>query len=709
MSLFWGIWSALLTLFCFAVMIAVVVYYWRQRDDGNSEQVIDECDGIQERDAPPPKIIFYAYAVAFLIALVYLVFYPGFGQWPGLTRWTPEDRVLEHSQTLQEQIESVSSSNGLVTLSQLAENPDIVKAGESLYENHCIACHRTLGRGQKHYPALNDQTYLYGNNDADIIHSIVNGRHGVMAGWEDIMTPNEIRLVSLYTISLDKKRHVMASNSEKTSGKQIFQRNCTACHAIDGTGNVEQGIPDLKDLYWIHGGDLSNVKQAVTKGLSNIMPAFNHLREDEIYALGAYIRHVQKLESDRLTGLDPELIKKGQYLAHAGDCVACHLSHNGEPWGGGLPFITPFGTLYSTNISPHVEEGIGTYTFEDFDNAIRRGYNNDNILNRWLYPAMPFTSYTYLSEDDMKALWAWAQSLPPVSKPNRQNRMMFPANIRAGMMGWNFLFLDRGQLEYDESRSSVWKRGKYLVRGLGHCWECHTPRNLAQALIPKKVFQGSYIEGWNALNITANELREAGWTVKNMTDYLHTGQSEKGTPFGGMAEVVTHSLSKMSRKDVEAMAVYLLEGDEYNTLNEAIEVLKPEGFTAEAKRDPSYAVYQYTCAACHGEDGKGRAGIAPTLYGNGVIMHQSPFNTIAISLRGLKPDYRDEGKAYMPMSSFDYVINDTVIAKLMTFVRKYLGARDTVIDESDIIQVRYILKKDGYLNEVHALDDDGDD
>ena len=165
------------------------------------------------------------------------------------------------------------------------------------------------------------------------------------------------------------------------------------------------------------------------------------------------------------------------------------------------------------------------------------------------------------------------------------------------------------------SRQNGRSKGPCIV--FRHCWECsYTGEIMHKPGRQMIVFQGSYIEGWNAPNITANELRVVGWMVKSMTNYLHLGDSEKGTPFGGMGEVVEHSLSKMNRKDVRAMSVYLIEGDENNELDTSIIPLVPTGFTAKAKRDPSYAVYQYTCAACHGADGKGRAGIAPTLYGN---------------------------------------------------------------------------------------------
>tara|TARA_B100001094_G_C18195886_1_gene810908 strand:+ start:10124 stop:12241 length:2118 start_codon:yes stop_codon:yes gene_type:complete len=705
MSTFWSVWSALLSLFCLAFMFGVIYYYWRINDKGDPDKVVGEFDGIEERDAPAPQIMFYAYAVALIISMFYLVFYPGFGSWPGLTRWTPESRVLEHEVSLKEQVDAAFAENGVKGLGGLTQYKDIVDAGGRLYETHCIACHRTAGRGQRHYPALNDEESLYGNDDANVLASIIQGRHGVMAGWEEVLTKEEISQVATYVISLDKHRYVAASNTEKFLGSKVYAKHCTDCHNLAGDADRSRGIPSLKDKYWLHGGDRKDVKHTVKNGLSNVMPAFDHLKEEEVFALGAYLAHLRKEEAQRLGKLDPELVEKGTYLAAAGDCVACHISHNGEPWGGGLPFLTPFGTIYATNISTHVEEGIGSYTYEDFDSAIRRGYNNKSLWSRWLYPAMPFTSYTYLTDEDMRALWEWSRSLPPVSKPNRSNKMMFPANIRLGLMGWNFLFLDRGELEYDESRSEKWRRGKYLVRGFGHCWECHTPRNIAQALDRKKVFQGNYIDGWNALNITANELRLAGWTVDIMTDYLHTGKSAKGTPFGGMAEVVEHSLSKMTREDIEAISVYLLEGDEYNELDPNIVPLEPKGFTAEAQKDPSYAVFQYTCAACHGPDGKGREGIAPALLGNGVIMHSSPFNTIAISIRGLEPDYRDEGAVFMPMSSFDGVINDEVIAKLMTFVRKYLGGRDETVSEKDVVDIRNVLKKGGYLNKIHQVED----
>lgn len=162
-----------------------------------------------------------------------------------------------------------------------------------------------------------------------------------------------------------------------------------------------------------------------------------------------------------------------------------------------------------------------------------------------------------------------------------------------------------------------WQKGKYLVAGLGHCSECHTPRNIAQALDEKRIFQGNIIDGWNAPGITATELFVDGWDITSLTDFLHTGHSSKGSAFAGMADVIKNSLSLMTRDDIEAMSYYLLAGDTNNFLAEGSQRLQPSGFTDAAYQSDIYQTYNQTCGACHGEDGKGRDPIAPTLYNNG--------------------------------------------------------------------------------------------
>ncbi|CAH6988887.1 putative diheme cytochrome c-553 [Vibrio chagasii] len=706
MNTFWNLWAVILTLIFFVLMVSVVVKYWRSNHKADHDHTIGTFDGIEEKDAPPPKLLFISYAVAFLLSAGYLVLYPGLGEWEGLVDWQQsDDKLSSPSTTLDEQFAQTSET----TLEGLATVPAIVNSGRILFQTHCAACHRDNGQGQKHFPNLIDQEWLYGGSDEALIHSIAKGRNGAMPGWSEIMRPDEVAKVSYYLASLNQ-RHTDVPEVKVELGKSLFVQYCSSCHADGTVANPEIGVPDLSDDTWLHGGSIEEIQHTINYGLNNLMPAFDgQLSENEILALGAYIRHAGEAEQQRVASLNSESVERGEYLAHAGDCVACHSAEGGEPFAGGLPFVTPFGTVYSTNITPHTTEGIGTYDFDDFRAALVDGKGKDG----YLYPAMPYTSYQYLTDQDMFDLWEYMQSITAVPRRNDDNSMMFPSNIRLGLLGWNIVFMDTDPVDYqvpEELKDKVdnvekWQQGKYWVAGLGHCSECHTPRNIAQALIPEHIFQGNLIDGWNAPDITANELYIDGWDEKTLTDFLHTGHSDKGTAFAGMADVVKNSLSLMTREDIESMSYYLLNGDTNNTISSDAVQLEPKGFDEESYAAEIYTTYRQTCGACHGDDGKGRDPIAPTLLNNGIIMHSDPFNTIAVTVRGLQPTYLDKDRNFMPMASFEDVLSDQRLAELITFVRLHLGDRDAPVTAEHVREVRETLEAAGYAGGLHTTPD----
>ncbi|UJF19732.1 c-type cytochrome [Vibrio sp. SS-MA-C1-2] len=696
----------ILILLFLAIMFYVILKYWRSNNTADKNKVLDTFDGIGETDAPPPKLFFISMFIAFAMAVGYLILYPGLGNWKGLVEWQQsDDKLSAPTTTLDHQMAQLSNHS----LSALANVEEVVRSGEGLFQTHCAACHRDNAQGQKHFPNLIDNDWLYGGSDAEIIHSIKHGRNGAMPGWEEVLSNEEVTNVSYYLAALDN-RHINAPSVKIAQGKETFIQNCSSCHHDGTVANPLIGAPLLSDDIWLHGGSIEEIQTTIRGGLNNVMPAFgNQLSDNKILAIGAYLNRSKIDYETRMSALDQEQIKRGEYLAYAGDCVACHSSEGGEPFAGGLPFVTPFGTAYSTNITPHVSEGIGDYNYQEFKDALYKGKGKHG----YLYPAMPYTSYQYVTEEDVQALWAYLQSITPVAHRNSTNQMMFPSNIRLGLLGWNIVFMDTDPLNIDiptelnipEDKQELWQRGKYFVMGLGHCSECHTPRNLAQALESDKIFQGNIIDGWNAPNITANELYEDAWDLNSLSDFLHTAHSDKGTAFAGMADVVKNSTSKMTRDDVESMAYYLLKGDKGNTLDPTIKQLKPSGFTAEALQSPQYALYKETCGACHGADGKGRDPIAPTLLHNGIIMHSDPFNTIAVAVRGLSPTYIDEERNFMPMVSFEDILSDKELADMISFVRYYLGDRKDPVTEQQVTDVRERLEKAGYTQGLHSTPD----
>ena len=244
-------------------------------------------------------------------------------------------------------------------------------------------------------------------------------------------------------------------------------------------------------------------------------------------------------------------VERGAYLAKAADCMVCHTTPSGKEYAGGLGFKLPFGTLYSTNITPDKETGIGNYSDQDFLNAIHRGIREDGAR---LYPAMPFTSYTYMTDADALAIKAYLFSLPPVHAPDPDNTLAFPFNQRWAMGFWSALFNPDTRFEPDTSKSPQWNRGAYLAEALAHCGECHTPRNLAFALDNRKKFAGALTAGWRAYNITSDKTTGiGGWRDDDLVAYLTTGHAAgHGSASGPMGEAVDHSFGQMAPQDIRA-------------------------------------------------------------------------------------------------------------------------------------------------------------
>src|SRR6187397_894243 len=261
----------------------------------------------------------------------------------------------------------------------------------------------------------------------------------------------------------------------------------------------------------------------------------------------------------RAVNATTQFLDRGEYLARAGDCVACHTAPEGREFAGGRAMPTPFGNLYVPNITPDDETGIGKWTADEFYRMMHTGISRDGAL---LYPAMPFASYTKVTREDCDAIYAYLMSVPPVHQKNRPHELRFPFNKRELLVGWRALYFNEGEYVPDSSQSAQWNRGAYLVEGLGHCAMCHTAINVLGGSSESKAFEGGMIpnQNWYAPSLTSN--REAGlgnWSIKDISDLLQVGISARATVYGPMAEVVYNSLQYMSDADVEAMAVYLKE------------------------------------------------------------------------------------------------------------------------------------------------------
>jgi len=383
------------------------------------------------------------------------------------------------------------------------------------------------------------------------------------------------------------------------------------------------------------------------------------------------------------------LIERGQYLARAADCAACHTAEGGEPFAGGRAFVLPFGTLYSTNITPDKETGIGDYTDANFLDAVHKGIAPGNEK---LYPAMPFTSYTYMSDADVGAIKAYLFSLKPVHAPTPQNTLSFPFNQRALMGVWALLFNPDKRFEPRPARDPQWNRGAYLVEAMEHCGECHTPRNLLQALNQRQKFSGAVQAGWRAYNITADPKSGIGaWSEADLAHYLAIGHADgRGTATGPMGEAVDHSLRYLTQSDITAMVAYLrsVPGISTSDLPEPKASPAPSSFAdgVAANADPrGKAVYAGACAGCH--DWTGVSPVIPyaTLTGVRSVNDPTAINVVQVILSGAHLQTSDSRTA---MPAFGSAYSDAEIASLANYVTARFGARPSAVTAENIATLR---------------------
>ncbi len=367
------------------------------------------------------------------------------------------------------------------------------------------------------------------------------------------------------------------------------------------------------------------------------------------------------------------LIARGKYLTAAADCMPCHTGPNHAPFTGGLVMATPFGGLATPNITPDPATGIGNWSDDDFYNAVHYGTAPGRsylVFPTFLYPAMPYTSYTKLSRADVMAIKAYLFSLPPVKVAPTPSSMFFPFNQRPVLLGWRIMFFRSGPLHMDPSWNEDMKNGAYLTEALGHCGECHTPRNLLSAMILSKAYAGAPIDAYYAPNISSDkQYGVGGWAQPDLVAYLHDdGNMVKGSPFGPMGEVVDNSTSQIPASDVVDIANYL-----QNATTPQNVPPPPEAANAPASVALGATVYASNCAGCHGKTGGGMAPIIPNLAGNDSVTSSDPSNVIGAVLSGLD-SWKTNGPA---MPAFATSLSDEQIAAVTNYVRTNLGNNAT--------------------------------
>ena len=359
-----------------------------------------------------------------------------------------------------------------------------------------------------------------------------------------------------------------------------------------------------------------------------------------------------------------ETIARGKQLAALGDCAVCHTSASGLVNAGGRPLETPFGIIYSTNITPDETTGIGNWSYPAFERAMREGIHRDG---RHLYPAFPYTHFAKASDADLQALYAWLMAQAPVRAEAQKNELRFPFNLRPLLAGWNALFHQAEPFKPDTSKSEIWNRGAYLVEGFGHCSACHSPRNALGAERQGKYLAGGFAEGWEAPALTSLSLAPIPWSEDELYSYLRTGESRHhGVAAGPMAPVVKE-LAALPDHEIRAMAVYLASFNATSLPSQEALAAKLENTTRVTYAPgPGARLYQGACAVCHEVGGLPLFGSRPSLALNSNLHSTQPDNLIQVILHGItQPAYSDLG--YMP--AFKDSMNDAQIAELVSFLR----------------------------------------
>lgn len=383
---------------------------------------------------------------------------------------------------------------------------------------------------------------------------------------------------------------------------------------------------------------------------------------------------VDKVDKAAVAASSTKAMTRGEYLARIGDCVSCHTAAGGQALAGGVAIPTPFGTIYTSNITPDKSSGIGDWSRDDFWRAMHDGID---VHGDYLYPAFPFTSFTRVTRKDVDAIYDWLRTVKPVHQPNKPNTLSFPYSMRSLMSVWRALYFDEGTYKPDPAKSAQWNRGAYLVKGLGHCTECHTPRNWLGASEGGEKLSGAMIprQHWYAPDLgTAEGNGLAGWSKRDIVAFLHTGRASKGIAYGPMAKVVNQSLQYLTKADVEAMATYLSDRSSEPTPRVHDKFLPPPVRHRRAEHlnhlvVQGHAIYAKHCAACHGKNGEGQLDVYPALAGNSSILAKDPVNAIRkVLLGGFAPATKSWPRPYS-MPPFIEKLSDREVALVVTYIR----------------------------------------
>jgi mono/diheme cytochrome c family protein len=377
----------------------------------------------------------------------------------------------------------------------------------------------------------------------------------------------------------------------------------------------------------------------------------------------------------------PDVLARGAYLALAGNCASCHTTRGGAAYAGGRGIDTPFGMVYTSNLTPDDATGLGRWSSAEFWRAMHNGRSRDGRL---LYPAFPYTSYTEVSRADSDALYAYLRSLPPTAQAATPHALRWPFNLQPALAVWRALYFRPGSPPVDPSQTAEWNRGAYLVRGLGHCGACHTARNALGATDDRLNLAGGMIpmQNWYAPSLTSPlEAGVAGWPREDVVALLRTGVAPGGSVLGPMAEVVLKSTQHLTTEDLGAMATYL------KALPQATEPA-PRPATDRRVAERGGQLYERHCAQCHGDQGQGVRTAYPPLAGNRAVTMPQVANLVQAVLNGGYAPATAGNPRPFGMPPFVLVLNDADIAAVLTHIRNAWGNQAGGVTEIEVNRLR---------------------
>lgn len=372
---------------------------------------------------------------------------------------------------------------------------------------------------------------------------------------------------------------------------------------------------------------------------------------------------------------DPQTVARGRYVVALADCESCHTNPGGQPFAGGRPIATPFGTVLSANITP---AGIGDWTPDQFYRALHEGIDDEG---KHLYPAFPYTYYTKMTRADSDAALAYLKTLTPVKTHYNRNQLNFPFNIRFVMTFWNWMFLKKGEFQPNPAKSAEWNRGAYLVQGPGHCGACHTPTNVLGGSRTSAAFRGGRFGLWFAPDLTPNRRTGlGGWSRDEVLAFLKTGRNGHAQASGEMGEVVYYSTSQMTDADLGAVATFLAD----QPASPAQSSPAPD----PAVMRQGQAIFQDTCSACHRMNGQGVPRFFPPMAGDANLQQRDPRTILHFVLAGVRTTPTNAAPTPLSMPSYAWKLNDDQVAAVLTYVRNSWGNRAGPVSAHDVAWMR---------------------